>query len=229
MEKIRFAFVSLFVAVLAVGCGVRSDHLNELSSEENFENAYPDSVATESILSDTLVLVGIPQNPDPEPEPVVAIPEIPIREQVIEIARNEIGVREIGGNNMGPRIGQYMGTVGLREGFPWCSGFAKFVFDSAGVNTAGVNGMAKSWFVKNKIIRSRTVDIKTPQTSDLFSLYYTELGRIGHVGIVEVYTDDRITAIEGNTNGGGSREGDMVMRKFRNTRQIYSFADWIDR
>lgn len=160
--------------------------------------------------------------------PIEPEPELTSRQKITSIYTGEIGVIEVGGNNLGPRIDQYMRTVGLTEGYPWCSGFVKFVFDSAGVHTPGANGMAMSWFKKEKIIKSRSITLKTPREGDLFSLYYPKLGRIGHVGFVESFDSDRVVTVEGNTNYAGSREGDLVMRRFRNVKQIYSFADWID-
>lgn len=152
------------------------------------------------------------------------------RERLQEIYIAETGVRETEGNNRGPRIREYMATVGLSDGYAWCSGFVKWVFKQAGIPTPGTNGWAASWFPKDKVIwqnkpgRQNTV---TPKTGDLFSIYYASLGRIGHVGIVDHYGGDYILTSEGNTNGAGSRDGDVVARKRRSIRQIHSIADWV--
>jgi uncharacterized protein (TIGR02594 family) len=222
MAKIHTFLLALLAAVLTVSCSVRlPDIERELAVSDSLYRDLPDTLTTAPSIEDTVVFVHVPE---PAPEP-----EISSREKVVSIFRNEIGVREVGGNNMGPRIDQYMRTVGLTQGYPWCSGFVKFVFDSAGIHTPGANAMAMSWFRREKIIRSKSVNLKYPQEGDVFSLYYPNLGRIGHVGFVETFSSDRVVTVEGNTNDAGSREGDAVMRRFRNTKQIHSFADWIDR
>ena len=41
------------------------------------------------------------------------------------------------------------------------------------------------------------------------------MGRVAHVGLVEKSEGDWLVTIEGNTNGGGSRDGDGVYRRRR--------------
>jgi uncharacterized protein (TIGR02594 family) len=217
-----FAFIlALLYTFFTFGCSIRSVDLEkELAVSDSLYRDLPDTIFLSSSIEEIETPVFIP-----EPEQVI---ELSPREKIVSIFKSELGVRETGGNNMGPRIDQYMRTVGLTEGYPWCSGFVKFVFDSAGIHTPGANAMALSWFKKDRIIKSKTTDIKTPTEGDLFSLYYQNLGRIGHVGFVETYSSNRTVTVEGNTNDAGSREGDAVMRRFRNTKQIHSFSDWIN-
>jgi uncharacterized protein (TIGR02594 family) len=221
MAQILALFLALLLTLCSFGCGVRSTALEaELAVSDSLYRELPDTLFSVSPI-ETVDSIFIALETD-------TIPELTSREKISSIFRSEIGVKETGGNNMGPRIDQYMRTVGLKQGYPWCSGFVKFVFDSAGIHTPGANAMAMSWFKKEKIIKSRTTDLKTPRKGDLFSLHYPNLGRIGHVGFVETYSSNKTVTVEGNTNDVGSREGDAVMRRFRNTKQIYSFADWID-
>lgn len=71
-----------------------------------------------------------------------------------------------------------------------------------------------------------------PQQGDVFGLYFTKLGRIGHVGFVDQWGgprgDDWVYTVEGNTNGEGSREGDGVHARRRLKRHIHIVANWID-
>lgn len=65
-----------------------------------------------------------------------------------------------------------------------------------------------------------------PRPGDVFSLYYKNLGRIGHTGIVESWGETYVTTIEGNTNEDGSRDGDGVWRKKRLIKTIYRVSRW---
>ena len=66
------------------------------------------------------------------------------------------------------------------------------------------------------------------QAGDLFTLYYRRLGRVGHVGIVGgMIGKNTIMTYEGNTNEGGSREGDGVFRKARPIRSLEGVYDHI--
>lgn len=153
-----------------------------------------------------------------------------VRENLQKIYIAETGVRETEGNNRGPRIREYMATVGLPDGHAWCGGYVKFCFEHAGIPTPGANGWAASWFPKDKVIWRNGVGSRLkqdPQMGDLFSIYYPSLRRIGHVGIVDYYGGDYILTSEGNTNGGGDRDGDVVSRRKRPLKQIYSMSDWI--
>jgi len=51
--------------------------------------------------------------------------------------------------------------------------------------------------------------------ADVFGIWFNSMGRVAHVGLVEKNEGDWIVTIEGNTNGGGSRDGDGVYRRRR--------------
>lgn len=46
-----------------------------------------------------------------------------IRQEILEIARQEIGVRELTNRNDGPRIEEYLAYTGLDSGHEWCAAF----------------------------------------------------------------------------------------------------------
>jgi len=62
---------------------------------------------------------------------------------------------------------------------------------------------------------------------DVLGIYFPNLNRIAHVGIVEKLMGHWCVSIEGNTSVSGSREGDGVYRKIRHLKTIHSLADWI--
>jgi hypothetical protein len=68
--------------------------------------------------------------------------------------------------------------------------------------------------------------VKLPANGDVFGIYFSNLKRIAHVGIVEKRFGSWLYTIEGNTNITGSREGDGVYRKMRKIKTIKAFANW---
>ncbi|MBA4411141.1 MAG: hypothetical protein C0397_17200 [Odoribacter sp.] len=49
---------------------------------------------------------------------------------------------------------------------------------------------------------------------------------MAHVGLITGETKFSYTTIEGNTDDGGSREGDGVYARIRNKRSIHAIADY---
>ena len=67
----------------------------------------------------------------------------------------------------------------------------------------------------------------SPQTGDVFGLFFPEKDRIAHVGFVDQWDGTWLITVEGNTNVSGSREGDGVYRKRRLVKSIYRVARYV--
>lgn len=156
------------------------------------------------------------------------VPQPTQREAVVITAIQEIGVREEGGNNRGERIGQYLAATGLGQGHPWCAAFTKFVYEENTIPTPGATAWSPSWFPKSRTYWSRGNDPATIQKADIFGLHYTNLGRIGHVGIIEKVDDKWLYTIEGNTGDDQGRDGDVVRRHKRSIKTITKISNWIE-
>lgn len=67
--------------------------------------------------------------------------------QWLQVARGELGTKEIKGPQHNPRILEYLKSVGISSGdeTPWCAAFARWALDKAGVSTTGINGLARSF------------------------------------------------------------------------------------
>lgn len=63
------------------------------------------------------------------------------------------------------------------------------------------------WFRKNATVSQGA----GARVGDIFYVYYPNMGRVAHVGIVE-REGDFIVTIEGNTNTTGARQGNGVYR-----------------
>lgn len=156
-----------------------------------------------------------------------------IRKIVPENARNcverifagEVGVLEVGGNNRGSRIGEYLAATGLGQGYAYCAAFICWGFDQCDVPNP--HSAWSPTVAMYNVVYTRG-DEHLPANNGLLvaGLYYKTLGRIGHVLKIVEFRDGEAITIEGNTNGAGSREGDGVHRKVRPTWALYKISDY---
>ena len=142
----------------------------------------------------------------------------PSRFTITEIANNELGVRELTGRNDGPRVEEYLSVVKLKKGEPWCAAFVSWVYQKAGFPKPRT-GWSPALFPACRLARSAL-------PGDLIGIYFPELKRIAHVGIVMQQKGKWIYTTEGNTTVQGAREGQGVFRKVRHISTIHSIADW---
>jgi hypothetical protein len=135
---------------------------------------------------------------------------------LLRIAASQIGVREQRTNRT--KYGRWYGM----NGQAWCAMFVSWVGAHAGVLLPAINshrGFAGVVSARN-FARKNNLLTKTPRAGSVFLI----IGRNGkgHTGLVESINWSRrtITTIEGNTNVGGSRNGDGVYRRTRNISAI---------
>ena len=139
-------------------------------------------------------------------------------DQILMIAARQLSVREATGGNDGKQVEAYLNYVGFKKGDPWCAAFVSWVFKEAGYDqpkTAWSPDLFPARYCVKKVIPGLVLGI-----------YFKELGRIGHCGIVTATRHNWVESIEGNTNVMGSREGDGVYRKLRHVKTISKFAEW---
>ena len=151
---------------------------------------------------------------------------------LVQIAAKEVGTKEQGGNNKGPRIREYQAATWLAPApWPWCAAFVDWC-----VMRWLDNYVVRDWLNLTK----ETAAVFRPQTAGAWDLanwarnhrdrvsILTEDAKalpgdiiifdFSHVGIIEADRGDNFTTIEGNTNGNGTRDsdsGDGVWRKTR--------------
>lgn len=144
---------------------------------------------------------------------------------VIATATAEIGVKEVG-NNRGRRVGQYLSICNLPEGYAWCAAFVCWCLEQCYVESPR-NAMAAVVSTKN-IVYKKNKGHQLPPVQDIlaFGLWYQNLNRIGHTGIITNYQGNTAITIEGNTNGSGSRDGDGVHQKIRPINTIYVISSY---
>jgi cell wall-associated NlpC family hydrolase len=149
------------------------------------------------------------------------------RSCIIEKAQAEVGVREATGKNDGTKVEAYLKTTGLGKGYAWCAAFVNYVLKGCGIKTPDT-AWSPSWFPQSKLIYKKgSVNKREWQPGDVFGIYFQNLKRIGHVGLIKKRGSRMVATIEGNTNDALSRDGDGVYEKWRLNSQIYVVSDWI--
>ena len=149
-----------------------------------------------------------------------------IRDDVQKTYTSQIGVREKTGNNDGKEVEMYLASVGLDKGNPWCAAYVSWCFQQNNVKCPR-SGYSPYWFVTNVIYkRGKTPEVVFPKAS-VFGIWFESKGRVAHVGYVDQDKGKEIVTVEGNTNSGGSRDGDGCWKRIRLKRQIYIVSDWV--
>lgn len=154
----------------------------------------------------------------------------------MRVAMSQVGVMERGGNNRGDEIREYLASVGLPEGHPWCAAFIHWCYRECGevIEPARRYAMALEWHRKERRVWERggwapdtaRVFRRISEDGDHFALWYDNLGRIGHTGLIIGESEKYIDTVEGNTSPGGSREGDGVYLRRRLKRTIHCISRW---
>lgn len=149
--------------------------------------------------------------------------------KAMEIAESQKGVREVG-NNAGKRVGEYLRSVGLPTGNPWCAAFVYWCIDKAAdelkvhnpfVRT-GACAVIDAWAQRNNISENK------PEPGDVFLRRGTVHGvfRACHTGFVTEVNGTHFETWEGNTNLAGGREGIGVFHRTRGNSDRFCFVRW---
>lgn len=137
----------------------------------------------------------------------------------MKIAAGEVGVRERTGENDGERVESYLSLVRLHKGDPYCAAFVSWVFSKEGYARPR-SGWSPDLFPVARVTKSAL-------PGNVLGIYFANLKRIAHAGIIEKTEHNWCLSIEANTNTEGSREGEGVYRRRRHLKTIYRIADWI--
>jgi hypothetical protein len=158
---------------------------------------------------------------------LVAILIIRYRYRAAKIAKQWVGITEKGFNaSFSNDVFQaMMKAVGWKSGEAWCMYFAKaihvetFKKEKDKINKI-LNGSTQLSWQNAKKDTSGTYKVITsgkPQRGDIVIWQNIKDTSKGHAGVVVAREGDTFKTIEGNTNIGGSSEGDKVLLK---TRQL---------
>lgn len=161
-----------------------------------------------------------------------------LSESVVAYARQHLAPHpvEVGDANCGPWVRLYMrGSEGAE--FLWCAGFVCTVLRQAAealslpeavkftmsCDTLGAAAKEEGRFLPGKGITADPAQVAKIKPGSLFLIRNkSKANDWMHTGIVAAADQDSFTAIEGNTNSGGSRNGFEVCRRERG----YAMADF---
>jgi len=146
--------------------------------------------------------------------------------KVLEVAASQIGVEEVPPNsNRGPKVDEYLRTVGLDpEGqhYSWCAAFVYWCFQQAAGQLGVKNPVVKTagclnhWNSATCPKVTRQAALKDPSLiKPGFIFIIDHGGGNGHTGLVESSAGGILTTIEGNTNTQLSSNGYGVFRLTR--------------
>jgi|GEM_PF-2947317 CHAP domain. len=149
-----------------------------------------------------------------------------------------LSVREEGGNNKGKFIAIYLATVNILVPAAWCAAWAVYRLIKAAqalgkavppdFPKTGWTPSLAAWAKKNGYWIENEDAAGKVQVGDLALFHFSNLGRIGHVGIVVEVGKGGCWTVEGNTrpDPGVSRESsdgrDGVYRKWRSWAELGS-------
>lgn len=146
-----------------------------------------------------------------------------IARKTLEIAATQVGVREHG-RNRGPEIDGYCRDIGHdpTKADPWCAIFVCAMVsracDALGVPVP-IHLSAGVFTLDEQAPRQMRTGV--PTSGSIFILNGHK-----HTGLVETaFPNGNCITIEGNTNNGGSPEGDGVYRRTRERKELLSFID----
>lgn len=143
---------------------------------------------------------------------------------------NEVGVKEVGGNNKGKRVGYYLKTTAnLPEGYAWC---AAYVYTGAHDNGIVIPKSAMASVVASGNVVYKRNSTKSPHfptiEGDSIIVFGLHNGkRIFHTGVFAEVKSSAVKTYEGNTNGGGSADGDVVGILIRPKGTIYNASKYL--
>lgn len=158
----------------------------------------------------------------------------------VALAEADHRVREVGGNNHGPRIKQYLDNLDppMAEGAPWCAAEVQYVSDIAArglgvtnpLDAVKLEALVQSYY---DTLSYNEVSPAEVEPGDLALFKFSTSGRWDHIGIVAQPPkpgSKTFWCVEGNTGDVSQRDGDGVYLKPREIDAGYPvvFLTWGD-
>lgn len=168
---------------------------------------------------------------------------LPMHLTALLYAEDMVGVKEEYKNgkwsNWGPEVQQFLKAANISVPAFWCAAFVNWSAEQAGIDheqpsnmlsaleAVPLQGYVQSYY-EWAVQHDRLISPAEAGPGDLFVLYYSNLGRYGHIGFVVECNEKEgwYTTVEGNTNEEGSREGNTVAKKKRNITPGTKFIRW---
>jgi len=162
-----------------------------------------------------------------KPMKTATAPYLPAR--LVALAKQEVGIEEVGATNCGPRVNEYKAATWLPadKPWPWCAAFICWLVREAMKGrewTFERPETAGAWDFENwSRKQDKSTWTKKPTDGDIQAgdiVVFT----FSHIGLAIGPPDKNgnVPTIEGNTDAAGSREGGGVFKKLRPLLKIRS-------
>lgn len=158
---------------------------------------------------------------------------LPLELAALSEAIDFLGLKEIGGDNLGPGVEflQKLGEIGA--GKPWCAATCNGCAEIAGakknvrspLEDVPLQGFVQAYY-EHAVSANWIVPWADVSPGCLFLLYFPRLTRYAHMGFVRDLQDDSYTTIEGNSNDDGSRNGWGMVSRLRKPNDRTIFLHW---
>jgi hypothetical protein len=153
-----------------------------------------------------------------------------LREKTLSVAERYVGTREHGANR-GEQVEKFQAAAEISPGEPWCAAFVNFCAERAAeaLNVISpLESVPLQGYVPSYVSILPFVTPSEVKPGDLFVVYHADKKRYAHVGFVRSIdlTRNTIRTVEGNSNGGGSRDGDGVYSITRVISPRIRFLRW---
>jgi len=145
--------------------------------------------------------------------------------RVLEAAVSQLGaMEEPPGSNAGPKVTEYLASVGIGPGHAWCAAFVYWCAKRASggdictlPRSGGVQRMWRDGLAAGLPALKTEEALAHPSRIAPGMIFFIAFDKgLGHTGFVEaLLPDGRLQTVEGNTNDGASRDGIGVFRLAR--------------
>jgi hypothetical protein len=141
--------------------------------------------------------------------------------EMLKLAVSQEGVREVGGDNRGPKIEEYQRSTGNRRGDSWCCSYIYWLAMTTADKLDIANPMpARTGHCQTMLNAAKEKGLLINPTEarpgDIGVHLYKSTGvSPGHIFLIKESETGYWDTNEGNTNGSGSSNGDVVRQGLR--------------
>lgn len=145
-----------------------------------------------------------------------------LAEKTLEIALTQVGFHEQPfGSNSGPEVDEYLRSVHLPPGNPWCAAFVGWCFTEAVKVVGGPPWFRPSGGAIQQYFTNVHLAIDSPGDQPCIFIKEGSDHVHGHTGfVIRVRPDGLFDTVEGNSNSAGARNGDSVVLHTRSPGEI---------
>ena len=156
----------------------------------------------------------------------------------LQVATAELHVRELTGNNDGPKVLARQRAAGAKPRDPWCGCEMFWQQQLCQLPSPAWPAAARNWSQgaspRTFFIRGLRGSLDSIRPGHIVTFYYANLGHVGHVGKVVALgrpvrarrAPRTFLVNAGNTGHGGGRDGAGVYNVSYPAYQLYASANW---